>query len=156
MLTDDQARFIQGRVSITAASRDARRLPSVVRASACRVSADRRQVTLLLATRQAGQVLADIAATATIAVVFSEPGTHRTLQFKGTDAQASAVLPGDADVAAAHQADFVEAIVPLGYTRDFARAVHDVPAGELSAVTFTVADIFEQTPGPRAGSRVSA
>lgn len=155
-LTDDHARFITGRASITAASRDARRVPSVVRAAACRLSADRATVTLLLATQQSGQVLADIAATGAIAVVFSEPSTHRTLQFKGSDARASAVEAGDEALVAAHRQAFVDEIVPLGYTRELALTVHSVPQGELSAIRFTVAEIFEQTPGPRAGERVIA
>lgn len=156
MLTDDHAAFIQGRISITAASRDARRLPSVARAAACRVDRGAGQITLLLATRQCGQLLADIAATGAIAVVFSEPSTHRTLQFKGNDARACAVEAGDEALVAAHRQAFVDEIVPLGYTRELALTVHSVPQGELSAVTFTVAEIFEQTPGPRAGARVSA
>lgn len=157
MLTDDQAAFVQdGRISITVASRDARRLPSVVRAAACRLDAGRCRLTLLLPTRQSAQVLADIAATGAIAVVFSEPSTHRTLQFKGSDARLEALQPGDAALARAHREAFVDEILPLGYRRDFALTVHSVPGDELSAVTFTVAQGFEQTPGPRAGAQVTA
>jgi hypothetical protein len=154
-LTDDHVRFITGRISITAASRDARRVPSVVRAAACRVSADRRRVTLLLATQQSQQVLADIAATGAIAVVFSEPSTHRTLQFKGRDAARCAVLPDDLALACAHNEAFADEIVPLGYPRALALTVHSVPGDELTAVSFTVDAIFEQTPGPKAGARVT-
>lgn len=157
MLTDDHAAFIEdGRISITAASRDVRRLPSVVRAASCRLDGSRCQLTLLLATRQAAQLLADIDATGAIAAVFSEPSTHRTLQFKGSDARRSEVLPGDDARVAAHQGAFVDEIVPLGYTRELALTIHDVPAGELSAVTFSVDAVFEQTPGPKAGAKVSA
>lgn len=156
MLTDDQAAFIQrGNISITAASRDARRLPSVVRAAACRLDAGRQRLTLLLATRQSAQVLADIAATGAIAVVFSEPSTHRTLQFKGSDARVGPAEPGDLALAQAHAEAFVEEIVPLGYTRELARTVHSVPGDELTAVTFTVTEAYEQTPGPRAGAKVT-
>lgn len=156
MLTDDQAAFIQGgRISITAASRDARRLPSVVRAAACRLDAGGERMTLLLATRQAAQVLADVAATGAIAVVFSEPSTHRTLQFKGRDARLDSVRPDDLALACAHRDSFVEELLPLGYTREFARTIHSVPGDELSAVSFTVTEVYEQTPGPRAGARVT-
>lgn len=154
LLTDDYARFLQGRVSMTAASRDMRRLPSVARVAACRVAPDRRQVTLLFATLQATQLLADVAATRAIAVVISEPSTHRTLQLKGSDAVASAVLASDNALVAAHRQAFAEELMPLGYARDFSLGVHSVPEGKLSAVTFTVDAIFEQTPGPRAGVRV--
>lgn len=154
-LTEDQARFIQGRVSIVAASRDMRRVPSVARAGACRVSADRREVTLLLPTLQCRQLLADIAVTRALAVVFTEPRTHRTQQFKGSDARTTPLQDGDLDLVAAHNADFAEALMPLGYSRELALSVHDVPEAELTAVTFGIDAIFEQTPGPKAGQRVN-
>jgi hypothetical protein len=154
-LTDDQARFLQGRVSIIAASRDVRRVPSVARAGACRVAADRRSITLLLPTLQCRQLLADIATTRALAVVFTEPSTHRTQQFKGSDAHETPVLPGDLELVAAHIQAFADAIMPLGYSRELALSVHDVPEGRLTAVTFGIDAIFDQTPGPRAGAKVS-
>lgn len=156
MLTDDHAAFILGgRLSLTVASRDARRLPSVVRAQACRLDAGRQRLTLLLATRQSTQVLADIAATGAIAVVCSEPSSHRTLQLKGSDARVDLLQPGDAALVRAHADAFVEEIVPLGYRRELACTVHSVPGDELTAVTFTVTEVYDQTPGPRAGAKVT-
>ncbi|MCD6060375.1 MAG: hypothetical protein K0S16_686 [Moraxellaceae bacterium] len=154
-LTEDQVRFIQGRVSIVAASRDVRRVPSVARAAGCRVAAGREAITLLLPTLQCQQLLADIATTRTLAVVFTEPSTHRTQQFKGSDAQETPLEAGDRDLAAAHNLGFAEAIMPLGYSRELALGVHDVPDGRLTAVTFHVDAVFEQTPGPKAGVKVS-
>lgn len=153
-LTEDQAQFIQGPLSIVAASRDIRRVPSVARASACRVSDDRRRVTLLLPAQQCRQLLADIAATRAIAVVFTEPSSHRTLQFKGSDAAESPLADGDMERVRVHLRAFAEEIVPLGHARELALTVHDVPGGELTPVTFSIDAIFEQTPGPKAGTRM--
>lgn len=155
LLTDDHAAFVTGAISLTAASRDARRVPSVVRAVGCRVSADRREITLLLTTRQSQQLLADITATGAIALVCSQPSSHRTLQFKGNDARLVAVQAGDPALVAAHSEAFADEIVRIGHPRALALTVHSVPDGELSAVTFSVDAVFEQTPGPRAGSRVT-
>lgn len=127
----------------------------MVRAAACRLDAGRQRLTLLLATRQSAQVLADIAATGALAVVFSQPSTHRTLQFKGADARVEALQAGDAELARAHREAFVEELVPLGYSREFARTVHSVPDDALTAVSFTVTEVYEQTPGPRAGAKVT-
>lgn len=154
MLTDELATFIQGAVSILAASRDRRHVPSVSRAIALRVSPDRARVTLLLATEQCRQLLADIQATRAVAVVCTQPSTHRTLQLKGSDAHVTPLADGDYDLAAQHNAAFAEEIVPLGYARDLALTVHDVTGQTLSAVTFGVDALFEQTPGPRAGTRM--
>lgn len=154
LVTDDYARFIQSHVSISVASRDVRRVPSIVRATGCRLSAPDDRITLLLLKSQASQLLADITATHAIAVVFSEPSTHRTLQFKGRDAAQSALADDDALLAGAHREAFAGEIVPLGYARDLALAVHSFREEDLVAVTFTVSDIFEQTPGPKAGVRL--
>lgn len=154
MLTDDLARFIEGAVSILVASRDVRRVPSVARAVALRVSPDRHRVTLLLATAQCRQLLADIAATRAIAVVCTQPSTHRTLQLKGSDAHKTALDDDDSARVAQHTAGFAEEIVPLGYTRELALAVDDIPDDLLTAVTFGIDALFEQTPGPRAGTRM--
>lgn len=154
VLTDDLARFIQGAVSILVASRDIRRVPSVSRAIALRVSPDRARVTLLLATAQCRQLLADIAATRAIAMVCTQPSTHRTLQLKGSDAQVTPPADGDHALAAQHNAAFAEEIVRLGYARELALTVHDVADDTLTAVSFSIDAMFEQTPGPRAGTRM--
>lgn len=154
MLTEDLATFIQGAVSILVASRDRRHVPSVARAIALRVSADRARVTLLLATEQCRQLLADIADSRAIAVVCTQPSTHRTLQLKGSDAHPTALADDDYALAAQHNATFAEEIVPLGHSRELALTVHDITGQTLSAVTFGVDALFEQTPGPKAGARL--
>lgn len=154
MLTEELAAFIQGAVSILVASRDRRHVPSVARAIALRVSPDRARVTLLLATEQCRQLLADIEASRAVAVVCTQPSTHRTLQLKGSDAHMTALADGDYELAAQHNAAFAEEIVPLGHARALALTVHDVTGQTLSAVSFGVDALFEQTPGPRAGTRL--
>lgn len=154
IVMEDDARFIQSGVSISVASRDVRRVPSLARGAACRLSADHRQITVLVLESQAHQLLQDIASTSAIAVVFSEPSTHRTLQLKGSDAAITRTLPGDAGLAAQHRDAFSADIVPLGFSRDLARAIHGFSPGDLVAVTFTASDIFQQTPGPGAGERM--
>lgn len=67
LVTEDDARFIQGGVSISIASRDVRRVPSLARVAGCRLSADLRQVTVLVLKSQAGQLLQDIATTQAVA-----------------------------------------------------------------------------------------
>lgn len=155
VLTDDLARFVQGPVSILAASRDRRRVPSVSRAIALRVAADRSHVTLLLATGQCRQLLADIATTRAIAMVCTQPSTHRTLQIKGSDAHVTPLGDDDYALAAQHNAAFAEEIVPLHHPLELALTVHDVNGDTLTAVTFSIDALFEQTPGPRAGARMN-
>ena len=92
-LSDEQIDFIQGGVSISLASRDVRRVPSVSKAVACRVAADRRRVCVLLDAGQSHTLLRDVASCGALAATFCQPSTHRTLQLKGRDAQEAALQP---------------------------------------------------------------
>ncbi len=154
LLTDDVVRFMQSGVSISVASRDVRRVPSLARAAGCRVAADHQQVTLFLLPRQARQLLADIVASGVLAVVFSSPSTNRTLQIKGRMPAVQEAAAGDMAAAARHRDDFANGIIPLGYAHDLAFAVHCHDMADMVAVTFFPTDIFEQTPGPKAGTRL--
>ena len=88
LLDEDNAAFVQSGVSIVAASRGEDLVPSIARVSGCRVSADRRAVSIYLPHSQALELVEDVRASGRIAVVFSRPSTHRTLQLKADDATA--------------------------------------------------------------------
>jgi hypothetical protein len=154
-LTTLQAELIASdRLSMSVASRDMRRVPSLSRALGCRVAPDRTRLTLFLQRMQSRQLLQDIAATQAVAVVFSLPSTNLTFQVKGRDAAETALQDGDVALCAAHREAFAQEILPHGYALELARAVHDFDPGQLVAVGFSVSDVFEQTPGPGAGARV--
>lgn len=155
LLTEDVARFMQSGISISVASRDVRRVPSLARAAGCYVSADYQQVTLLLLPSQARQLLADISSSGVIAVVFSSPSTNRTLQVKGGLLALHDASAADREIAAKQREAFANVLIPLGYAHDLAFAVHCRDAKDMTAVTFTPTDLFEQTPGPRAGTRLT-
>ena len=151
----DHADFLVPGVSVIAASRDARNLPSVTRGLACRVSADRSTLTVLLRRSQAAAVLADVEAGGWITTCHSQPSTHRTIQLKGEDARI--LPPADDDWALVDRFvdGFCGELAPLGYTEAFVRALLHCPAGDLVAVCFTPREIYSQTPGPNAGARVA-
>ncbi len=60
-LDADHAAFIQGAVSVVVSSRNSQHVPDVVRGCGCRVSRDRRRVTVLVEAARSGSVLEDIA-----------------------------------------------------------------------------------------------
>lgn len=151
----EQAALMQGAVSIIVGSRDAAHRPHLMRALGCRLSADRRRVSVLLAAGSSGEVLADLRANGQIAVVFSQPTTDRTLQLKGHDATVAPCTADDAALAERYLQGFVDEIGKLGFTAEVAHTIlwHD---RDLVAVHFTVAAAFEQTPGPTAGAPLPA
>jgi len=155
-LDPEHATFIQGRVSIIAASRDTHNEPNLSRAVGCRVAPDRRSVTLFLFAAQSGALLANLRANGTIAVVFSEPSTHRTLQLKGRDANVAPMEITDAQILVAYREGFAEELAGMGYQEVFARTLLGCATGDVVAVSFTVAEAFVQTPGPKAGTPLQA
>jgi Pyridoxamine 5'-phosphate oxidase len=155
-LDPEHAAFVQGGVSIIAASRNANNEPSLSRAIGCRVAQDRRQVTFFLSAAQSGALLADLRANGAVAVVFSQPSTHRTLQLKGTDAAVTTLGKDDVHILAAYRQRLTAELAPLGFSEPFTRALFSCPTGDVVAVNFTVAEAFVQTPGPKAGTPLQA
>ncbi len=154
-LDADTAQFIQRRVSIYAAGRDARNIPVSARAYGCKVSADRRTLTVFVMRPQATQLLENVERNQQLAVVFSRPTTHKTVQFKGNDACIVALAPEDIQLVAEWVGSFVVELAQLGFTAPFVHAAFAVPPDEVVAITFTPSDGFAQTPGPGAGARLA-
>jgi hypothetical protein len=143
-------------ISMTVASRAPGNLPVLGRALGCRVAADRRRVTVLLPGDQLPELVAALRESRAIAAVFSEPGTHRTIQLKGVDAALEPLAPGDAELSARWADGFVAAVAPYGIGEPLVRAFLWCEAAALLAVSFTPCAAFQQTPGPRAGTPLAA
>jgi hypothetical protein len=152
LLDEDNAAFVQGGVSIVAASRDADLVPSTGRIAGCRVSADRRRVSVFVAATQAPALLADVRACRRIAVVFTRPTTHRTLQLKADDAVVRPATADEMELLPRHIEAFAIEIAALGYSGAQARALLACSEGDVQAIDFTPSAAFEQTPGPKAGT----
>ena len=151
-LEPEDAAFIQGGVSIIAAARDGTNDTTVARAMGCRVLPDRRQVTIFLSAAQSGALLSDIRANGILAVVFSQPTSHRTIQLKGTDAVVVSLENDDPHIWAAYREQLTGELKALGFSDAFVRAMLKAPSGDVVAVTFTPSAAFLQTPGPKAGT----
>lgn len=152
---DDLVAFLTGGVSIILASRNAALVPSISRAKGCRVLRGTSQIRLrvFVPALQAGDLLDDIRSTGTISATFTVPSTHRTLQFKSSDARIDAVDAEDVAAIAAAVTAFAADLEPLGFPQEFSRALLASPGDEV-AIEFTPTDAFQQTPGPAAGERL--
>jgi hypothetical protein len=150
------AQFILRRVSMYAAGRDAANAPVAARAYGCRVAEDRGTLTVFVMRQQATELLNSVAANRQVAVVFSRPTTHRTVQFKGLDARVTPLEPGDGQVIAEWVGSFVVELAELGFNAPFVHAACATQPDDMAAIRFTPSDGFAQTPGPGAGSRLGA
>lgn len=153
VLDAEHAAFIvQPGISLTVASRRAGNLPELGRALGCRVAPDRSRVTLLVPGTQLAPLAEALRESRAIAVVFSQPATHRTIQLKGTDAALEPIAPGDLELSARWVDGFVAALAPYGIGGALVRAFLWCDPAELVAVSFTPGAAFQQTPGPGAGA----
>jgi hypothetical protein len=151
LLDETNAALIAGGVSINASSRTAENIPVMGRAVGCRVSADRRTVTLFFSTTSASELLDGIRSTGQIAVVFSQPSTVQTIQLKGSDVAVVPALKRDVKLVEQYCDVFVAEVCPLGYNEALVRSLMWIDPADIIAVAFTPSEAFVQTPGPRAG-----
>jgi hypothetical protein len=121
-----------------------------VRAHGCRVARDRRRLRLYLDDAQAGALLEDVRQNGLVAVVFTEPGTHRSLQIKGEAAHVVRRRPDEAARAATYRDAMVQRLAASGVSEALTRALLS-PVGAMRVLEFTPTHAFVQTPGPGAG-----
>lgn len=145
------AAFLQAGVSIVVGACDGKLMPTVARATGCRVSADLRRASVFLSATQGARVLECIRENRSIAVVFSQPSTHRTVQLKGNDTEIDAPLPGDMEIIAAYRTAFARELEPLGFQENLIRTLLACPLSDIVSLSFTPAEAYSQTPGPSAG-----
>lgn len=155
LIDAEHAAFITGAVSIGVGGRNRDRRPSLTRGVGCRIAADRSRVFVLVSAEQSRDVLADIRDNRRIAVVFSQPSTHRTVQFKADDACVEALDDADLVIVERYRQAFVAHLAALGYSELAIRTLIDCPAYDLVAIGFSPHAAFTQTPGPQAGLPLS-
>src|SRR5688572_3150810 len=96
LIDEELAAFLQSGISMHAGAVGPGNVPQIARAAGCRVAPDRRSVTVYMVESQARELLAQLRASGAIAVTFTKPRSHRTVQLKGGDARVVAVRPQDA------------------------------------------------------------
>lgn len=154
LLPADTLAMMRRGVSVNVGSRDANLRPSLMRAIGSALSEDGHVITVFLVRAQSRQLLQDIAATGRLAVVFSEPSTHRSVQVKASGAQVRNATPGDAAALERYALAMEQEIARVGFAPVMTRAMLAHRIEDVVAVSFTAEEAFEQTPGPRAGASV--
>ena len=155
-LPADLVAMIAAGVSVIVGSRDAALRPSLMRAVGSQVDAASQRITVYLARAQSRQLLQDLAATGQIAVVFSQPSTHRTLQVKAGQVEIRNAVAEDQPVLAAYLLAMEHEIQQVGFGPPVTRAMLAHRHEDVVAVSFTAQQAFDQTPGPQAGSALGS
>ena len=153
-LAPDLLAMMERGVSVIVGSRDAALRPSIMRALGSKVEDGGRKVTVFVSRRQSRQLVQDIAATGHVAAVFSEPSTHRTVQVKARRAGLRNATADDEPLLARYLASMEHEIQQVGFAPHMTRALLAHQLEDLVAISFEPEVAFDQTPGPRAGTRL--
>jgi hypothetical protein len=145
------AEFCQSGVSVVLASCDGGPSPVMGRGVACRIIADG-PMRVVLRNSSNGALLKALGRGARLAVTFTQPTTHFSLQLKSPSASIAAADAMDVPAAHAQAAKFRQELMAVGYSESFAAAYCGFEPHDLLTITFTPEQAFLQTPGPSAGS----
>ena len=152
MIDGALAGFLQAGVSIHIGARDSRLRPSGARAAAVIVEADGTHVVVYVPDLGASRVLPDLESNGHAAVSFGRPVDDRACQIKGIVTEIR-VAGADERPAIASQWDgFMRQLGLIGIPSDLALGWATWPA---IAVRIKVTAVFEQTPGPQAGTPIA-
>ncbi|ABC82816.1 hypothetical protein Adeh_3047 [Anaeromyxobacter dehalogenans 2CP-C] len=145
----DLSAFLESGVSILLASRDARLLPDCVRAVGARVEAGGAELTVLVPEASAGRCPGALRESGRVAVMFSRPTDHQSIQVKG---QVAALAPATAEERALVERYTCALARELALVGVPPRLTLRVNRWPCLAVRLRVDGLFVQTPGPGAGA----
>jgi len=155
LLSAEHIALIDSGVSTIVASRDAAHRPSLMRAVGASITPDGAQISVFLNRSASTQLLADLQATGHIAVVFSDPSTHRAVQVKACHVQLRHAAATDAPVLQRYLRAMEGQLEPIGFGPRYTRTMLYQEPGDVVVVTFAPEQAFDQTPGPKAGASLS-
>ena len=151
-LPEDLAEFLEGGISILVGTRDAGLQPATLRAMGAAVDARGGRVTLYVPEATAERTIANLRDNGRIAVTFSRAVDHRSIQVKGTGAAIRRSGEQDRHIQERYLSRLVEGLSLVGFPAEAIRRASYWPS---FAVEIDVTELYEQTPGPRAGTRLA-
>lgn len=144
-------RCLQPGLSILVGTVDSSGVPSCCRGISIASSDHLETLTVYVPMATSQDAIRNVAVTKRIAVAASHPIDHCTTQLKGTSTEARTARDDEAEFLRRGIDAFADILDRIGVPRRLTRSVAYWPA---FAITMRVEQIFEQTPGPQAGSRI--
>lgn len=158
-LSEAILRFLERGVSLVVASSDGANRPQVGRALAVCATAGGEldggaRIGVCLDRTANAALLAAVAETGRFALAATEPSTHLSIQLIGEDAIVTAADAAEQEQAARHVDAFAAELALVGYGDAFTRALMAHDPAALAVVRFRPSRLYDQTPGPKAGTAV--
>jgi hypothetical protein len=146
---DELKSRVEQAASVIFSTVDAHGMSTCSHAVACRLSPDLDRATLWFSTGVSPQLLADIASNGRIAFVCSNPVDHATVQLKGRTGAMRLAVEAERPFLRERVDRHLESLEAVGVSRRF---VADLVHWPAYAVEIAIDAVFEQTPGPNAGT----
>jgi hypothetical protein len=141
--------FLESGLTLVAATRDRELAPHCAFAVGLRVHPDRHHVTLLLPSRAGAEVIENLRSNGEVAITASRPIDYRTVQLKGRVVEVAVAPEVDREFVLRYRDAFSDHLAQVGMLRSLTQRLTVWPC---VAALVAVRGVFEQTPGPRAGS----
>ena len=125
--------------------------PLCCRAVAIKADEDLVTATVYVPLATSRETIANLALTRRLAVVVTKPVEHLSVQLKGTSHDARLARDDEKAFVQSRLEGLGDVLDTLGIPRRITRSLSHWPA---FAIEMQVDQIFEQTPGPRAGTRL--
>jgi hypothetical protein len=148
-IDDDFRRLITYGVSVVVGTHDDNLVPEICRAWGPDIQADD-SIELFLDKLPAAQTLENLKQNGLIAVTFTRPATHGSIQLKGRcrDIRPRGPRPDETERIARHREAFVQEVLAYGIPEHVTRGEW---TSEVVWMSFVAEEAFDQTPGPVAG-----
>lgn len=152
-LSPEHAIFLEGPLSMNVGAVGHDGWPCVARGQGLIVARDRRLLTVLLSASHGRAVLDAVEAGSAITLVASRAATHATLQVKARGASWARATTAQKAASTRCLAAFGGELSDLGYGIGLDRVLPALfPTDDLVALSLAPEVVFDQTPGPQAGT----
>ena len=154
MIPGKLVRFLEQYANVAFAGvRDRDLVPFGHRVSGWRVGPDHRTITVVFPEDSLSRLVESLQHNGELAVTLEEFPSHETYQFKGRYVRHRAVEDGDFEIVERLRRRYVKSLRPLFPSGD-ETALNALFSPPALAVDFEVLEIYLQTPGPGAGTRL--
>lgn len=148
MIAARMKRWSEEGVSVLIGTVDGEGFPACCRGVAIVPSEDLETATVYFPVATGQETIANIATTRRLAVAMAHPIDHSSTQIKGTSRTVRLARADETDLVRARFERFGALLEEIGLPRKILRTVAWWPA---FAVEMQIEQIFDQTPGPKAG-----
>ncbi|MFZ2870500.1 hypothetical protein [Zavarzinia sp.] len=152
MIDSAIADFVEGAVMTVLASRNESHHPAIGRGVGTRGAEGGRLLDTMVSRAQWPRLIGNLSPGDPLAATFVAPDDYRTYQVKGVVEMIAPATDDDRAVALAYHRQIHRLLTSLGVTEGQIRFW--LTDSDLYRLRYRPTDVFVQTPGPRAGSRL--